>query len=61
MQRMWNYFTSSLFNTKKMNKQKINFAIQKLKEFGLCNKHQKEIKSIDDGNIISHIFCGESK
>ena len=58
---MWNYFTGSLLDTKKMNKQKINFSIQRLKEFGLCNKHQKEIKSIDDVNIILNIVCDEIK
>ena len=42
-----------------MNKQKINFAIMRLKEFSLCAKYQNIKYSIDDGNIILGIVCEE--
>ena len=40
-----------------MNKQ--DFAIIRLKEISLCNKHQNAIKTIEDGNIILSIICDE--
>jgi len=42
-----------------MNNEKTNLTIQRLEEFTLCGKCQKEIKSIEDGNIILSIICNE--
>ena len=35
------------------------YTIKRLDEFMLCNKYQKEIKSIDDGMIILSVICDE--
>jgi len=42
-----------------MNKQKIDFAIKRLKEFSLCGEYQNIKYSIDDGNIILEIVFDE--
>ena len=38
---------------------KTDFAIMRLKEMVLCNKHQNVIISIEDGNIVLDIVCNE--
>jgi len=35
---------------------KMNYVIQRLKEFQLCNNKQNMIKTIKDGNIILKII-----
>jgi len=42
-----------------MNKQKIDFAITRLKEFSLCVKEQNIKYSMEDGNDILGIVCEE--
>jgi len=42
-----------------MNKQRIDFAITRLKEFSLCAKEQNIKYSMEDGNKILGIVCEE--
>lgn len=42
-----------------MNIKKVNTAIQRLEELGLCIKSQELNPTIEDGNIILGIICDE--